>query len=184
MVPLTELWLPIVLAAVIVFIASSIMHMALKYHASDYQQLPDEARAMEAMRGTKPGYYTFPHCKDMKEMGTPAHMEKLKAGPVGMVTIIPSGPPNMARFLGMWFVYCLFVGFVAAYLAGRTLGPGTHYLQVFRVVGTAAFLGYSVAHISDLIWKGQPAGMVVKDIIDGLVYASLTAGTFGWLWPK
>lgn len=184
MVPLTELWLPIVLSAVIVFIASSIMHMMLKYHGSDYQKLPNEDAAREALRGTKPGFYTFPHCKDMKEMQKPEHMEKLKAGPVGTVTIIPNGPPNMGKFLGQWFVYLLFVAFMSAYLAGRVLPSGTHYLQVFRVVGTTAFMGYAVAHLADMVWRGRPLSMTVKDLIDGLVYALLTAGTFGWLWPR
>ena len=30
------------------------------------------------------------------------------------------------------------IGVVVAYLTGRTLGPGKHYLQVFRVAGTVA----------------------------------------------
>jgi hypothetical protein len=34
MVPLAALWLPIVVSAVIVFVASSIMHMLLPYHKS------------------------------------------------------------------------------------------------------------------------------------------------------
>jgi len=32
MVPLTSLWAPILLSAVIVFVASSIMHMVLPFH--------------------------------------------------------------------------------------------------------------------------------------------------------
>ena len=38
MMPLSALWLPIVLSAVIVFVASSIMHTLLPYHRGDYQQ--------------------------------------------------------------------------------------------------------------------------------------------------
>ena len=101
-----------------------------------------------------------------------------------MMTVFPSGPPAMPKFLGMWFAYCLIIGFFVAYLTGHTVAPGTNYLAVFRVAGTAAFMAYGLGQLSNGIWKGQPWGMTVKEVIDGLVYGLLTAGTFGWLWPR
>ena len=32
-------------------------------------------------------------------------------------------------------------------------------------------------------WKMKPCKMTLKHAFDGLVYALLTAGIFGWLWP-
>ncbi len=185
MVPLAALWLPIVLSAVIVFVASSIMHMVLPYHKGDYRKIPDEDKVLPALRaaGLKRGLYIFPFA-DHNTMKSPEVMEKYKQGPVGMMTIFPSGPPVMPKFLGLWFGYCLIVGFFVAYLAAHTVAPGAYYLRVFRVVGTAAFLAYGLGHISDGIWKGQTWSFVIKEVIDGLVYALLTAGTFGWLWPR
>jgi hypothetical protein len=185
MVPLIALWLPILLSAIIVFVASSIMHTVLPYHKSEYHQVPDEAKVLAALRsaGLKRGYYHFPFCSH-KEMKSPAMMEKYKQGPVGMMTVLPSGPPAMPKFLGMWFAYCLIIGFFVAYLTGRTVPSGTNYLPVFRVAGTAAFLAYGLGQLSNGIWKGQPWSMTIKEVIDGLVYALLTAGTFGWFWPR
>jgi len=185
MVSLAALWLPIVISAVVVFIVSSIIHMVLGYHKGDYQKLPEEDSVMAAMRGAGvgPGDYYFPFATSHKDFALPEMMEKLKAGPVGSMTIRPSGPPTMGKHLGMWFVFCLGVGFFVAYLAGRTMGPGTHYLQVFRVVGVAAFMAYSFAHFSDTIWKGQGWGITLKHVFDGLLYGLFTAGVFGWLWP-
>ncbi len=185
MVSLTALWLPIVLSAVAIFIASSVIHMVFKYHNSEYSQLPDEDSVLAAMRSAKtsPGFYSFPYAADMKEMGSPELMEKYTAGPVGTVNINPSGPPAMGKHLAQWFAYTLFVGFFAAYIASRTLGPGTHYLQVFRVVGATCFMGYAFAHFSDAVWKTKPWSMTFKHVVDGLVYALLSAGIFGWLWP-
>jgi hypothetical protein len=185
MVSLTALWLPIVLSAVIVFIASSILHMLLPYHRSDYQRLPDEDKLLGVLRaaGLKRGQYVFPFCT-RKEMKSPAAIEKYKQGPVGMMTIFPSGPPAMPKFLGMWFVFCLIVGFFVAYLTGRTVAVGANYLVVFRVAGTAGFLAYGLGHLSNGIWKGQPWSSTLKEVIDGLVYGLLTAGAFGWLWPR
>src|SRR5271169_299265 len=186
MVSITALWLPILLSAVIVFVASSIMHMVLPFHRSDYRKLPDEGKVTDALRavGVTPGpVYSFPHCTH-KDMKSPEVAEKFKRGPVGLLTVIPSGPPAMGKYLGQWFLYCVFVGIFVAYLTGRTLSSGTHYLIVFRVAGTTAFLGYAVAQIQDSIWKGQSWGVTTKHVFDGLIYALLTAGTFGWLWPR
>jgi hypothetical protein len=185
MVSLTVLWLPILVSAVIVFVASSIIHVVLPYHRSEYHQLPDEDKLLAALRATslKRGFYTFPFCTH-KDMKSPATLEKLKQGPVGTLTVYPSGPPNLGKFLGLWFAYCLIIGVFVAYLAGHTVTPGAHYPVVFRVVGTAAFLAYGLGTLSNGIWKGQPWSMVLKESFDGLIFALLTAGTFGWLWPR
>jgi hypothetical protein len=185
MVSLAALWLPIVLSAVIVFVASSIMHVLLKYHQSDCHQIPNEDKFLASLRPTnlKPGFYVFPYCLP-KDMKSPASIEKYKQGPVGFMTVMPSGPPVLPKFLIQWFVYCLLIGFFAAYLAAHTLPLGAQYPAVFRVVGTAAFLAHGLGHLSDGIWKGQPWSMTIKEVLDGLVYGFLTAGTFGWLWPR
>ncbi len=185
MTPLSALWLPIVLSAVIIFIASSIMHMLLPYHHGDYKQLPDEDKTLSALRdtGLKRNLYVFPFGTH-KEMNSPAMVEKYNKGPVGMMIVFPSGPPFMPKFLGLWFGYCLLVGFFVAYLAGHTIPPHTYYLAVFRIVGTAGFLSFGLGPLANVIWKGYPWSFVLKEVIDGLIYALLMAGTFGWLWPK
>jgi hypothetical protein len=181
---LGALWLPIVLSAVIVFIASSILHMVLHYHQSDYRKLPDEEKTLSALReaGLQRGLYTFPFCTH-KDMKSPAIQQRFQTGPVGMLTVFPSGPPALPKFMGMWFVYCLIIGFFAAYLTWHTVTPGSNYLVVFRVAGTAAFMAYGLGTLANGIWKGQTWSMTIKEAIDGLIYALLTAGTFGWLWP-
>src|SRR5258708_34747541 len=134
MVALTSLLLPIVLSAVIVFVASSLIHMVLKYHQTDYRQLPEEDKLLTALRpaGLTPGLYHFPFCTH-KDMNTPVMQERYKQGPVGFLTIYPSAPPAMPKFLGLWFAYCLLIGLFVAYVAGRTVIPGTNYLALFAV---------------------------------------------------
>src|SRR5271167_4403495 len=168
MTPLSALWLPIVLSAVIVFVASSIMHMVLPYHRGDYQPLPDEDKVLPALRaaGLKRGLYIFPFATH-KDMNSPAVIEKYKQGPVGMMTVFPIGPPVMPKFLGLWFAYCLIIGLFVAYLTGHTVTSGAPYLVVFRVAGTAAFLAYGLGHLSNGIWKGQTWGVTMKEVFDG-----------------
>ena len=185
MVALSALWLPIVVSAVVVFIVSSIIHMALGYHASDFGRLPREEDVRAAIRnaGVKPGAYMFPACGSMKDMGAPEAKAKFEQGPVGILTVLPNGMPKMPKMLVLWFVYTLVIGLFAAYLASRTLAPGAHYLQVFRVVGCSAFLAYAGAHAADPIWRGASWSTTLKNLFDGLVYGLMTAGVFGWLWP-
>jgi hypothetical protein len=185
MVPLTTLWLPILLSAVFVFVASSIIHMLLPYHRNDYRQLPDEDRILAALRtaGLKRGLYVFPYCTH-KDMKSPVLIEKQKQGPVGFMTVAPNGPPAMPKFLIQWFVFCLMIGFFVAYLTGHTVASGANYRAVFRVAGTAAFLAYGLGQLSNGIWKCQTWSSTIKEVFDGLIYGLLTAGTFGWLWPR
>jgi len=72
----------------------------------------------------------------------------------------------------------------AAYIAGRALEPGAHYLSVFRFAGATAFFGYAFALMQQSIWYKRAWGTTFKSTFDGLIYALLTAGTFGWLWPS
>ena len=121
MVPIPDLWLPIVVSAAFVFVLSSILHMVLTYHRADYKQLPMEDETIEAIRraGPGPGLYVFPYCPSSKEMGTPEMKAKLARGPVGLVTIKPSGIPNLGAYLGTWFGFCLLAwGFVVGFVAG------------------------------------------------------------------
>lgn len=185
MVGLGGLWLPILLSAVFVFIASSIIHMGPFWHRTDYPKIPKEDEVMNALRplGIPPGDYMVPRAASSKEMQTPEFMKKLNEGPVLMVTVMPNGMIGMARSLVLWFVYLLIVGLFAAYVAGRTLPAGTEYLHVFQVAGATAFAGYALAMLQMSIWYRRQWSATLKAAFDGLIYALLTGGTFGWLWP-
>lgn len=186
MTSLTSLWLPILLSAVIVFVVSSIIHMALPWHKSDYSKIPNEDKVMDALRplAIPPGDYMVPRPSSMQDMRSPEFAEKMKKGPILVATVMANGPTPMARNLILWFLYSAVVGFFAAYVAGRALPVGAPYLHVFRFVGTTAFVGYSLALWQMSIWYRRAWSTTIKATIDGLIYASLTAGTFGWLWPR
>jgi len=186
MVPLASLWLPVVLSSVIVFLASSILHMALPWHKHDYGRVPDEEKVRAALRpfAIPPGDYMVPRPETRDEIRTPAFAARVAEGPNIVMTVLPNGPWSMGRNLGLWFVYLLVVAIFAGYVAGRALPPATHYLVVFRFVGTTAFAGFALALWQMAIWYRRSWGTTIRSTIDGLIYASLVAGTFGWLWPK
>ncbi len=186
MTGLAALWVPILLSAVIVFVVSSLIHMASPWHKSDYPKLPNEDRVMDVLRplAIPPGDYMMPRPSSRQEMRSPQFAEKFKKGPVMMFTVWPGGSMSMGRQLVQWFLYAVIVGVFAAYVAGRALPPGAEYLHVFRFAGVTAFIGYALALWQMSIWYRRAWLTTVKATVDGLIYALLTAGTFGWLWPR
>jgi hypothetical protein len=183
---LGALWLPIVLSAVLVFVASSIIHMVLKYHNRDYAGLPNEDAVRAALRAgnPEPRQYIMPYCADMKEMESPEMKQKYIEGPIGVLYLRRPGPPTMGPMLLQWFLFILVVSFFLGYVAAITIEPGAHYLRVFRVVGAAGFLAYAAGQVPAAIWMGKPWSVAGKEVFDGLVYGLISAGTFGWLWPR
>jgi hypothetical protein len=131
-----------------------------------------------------PGDYMVPRPTGREELRDPKFLEKINQGPNLILTVLPNGPWSMGRNLGLWFLYLVVVSLFAAYVAGRTLPAGTEYLRVFRIVGATAFLAYSAALWQMSIWYRRAWTTTVKATVDGLIYALLTAGTFGWLWPR
>jgi len=186
MVQLTALWLPILLATVIVFIASSIIHMVLAYHRTDLKKVPREDEVMDALRkfDIPPGDYQFPCAGGPGSMRSPEFQDKWKKGPVGILTVIRNENLSMGKSLILWFIFCLVVSIFAAYISGRALPPKATYLDVFRFAGSTAFAGYSLALAQSSIWFGKSWSSTIKSMFDGLIYALLTAGTLGWLWPR
>jgi hypothetical protein len=187
MVSLLSLWAPTLLAAVLVFVASSVIHMFLKYHESNYLKLPDQDAIGDALRAhdIAPGDYMMPNmCDTDTKMGSPEFNAAFEKGPVIIMTVWPNGAPAMGKSLAQWFVYCLVVAHFAGYVAAISLPMGTDYMTVFRVTAVVAFAGYSLAVIQNSIWKNQNWVVTAKFVFDGLVYALITAGCFGWLWPQ
>lgn len=183
MIPLMSLWIPILVSAVLVFFASWILHMLLPYHRSDFRRVPQEDEFMEAVRklDIPPGNYMTPHSDSPAAMKDPAFKEKVDRGPVTILTVMRD--PSMGKSLLQWFVYCVVVSVFAAYVAGRAVGPGAEYLEVFRFAGTTAFVGYALALWQNSIWYKIAWSTTFKSTIDGLIFGLLTGGVFGWLWP-
>jgi len=186
MTVLQTLWAPILLSSVLVFFASFVLHMLIPWHRDEMKKLPQEEQILDALRpfDIPPGDYIAPHCSGPKEMATPEFAERQRKGPIVFIHRYPHDPSRMGRSLMMWFAYILVISFFAAYVACHALRVGASYLHVFRFAGTTAFLGYTAALWQMSIWYGRPWKTTLKVTVDGIIFAGLTAGTFGWLWPR
>jgi hypothetical protein len=186
MVPLTSLLVPIVVAAVVVFVASAILHMVLPFHRQDMRKVPNEDEFLAAVRrlNIPPGDYATPHASSPADMKNPQFIEKTSQGPIVLMTVAAGRAPGMAKNLTMWFIFCLVVSLFGAYIAGRALPAGANYLEVFRFAGATTFAAYALGEIPASIWYQRSWGTTMRNVIDGLVYGLLTGGVFGWLWPR
>jgi hypothetical protein len=184
MIPLTTLWLPILLSAVIVFVASNILWMALPFwHRGDYGKAPDEQRLLDALSAAKSGQYMVPLLDRKKQ--TPEECAEMMKGPMALIVLRnPAAGFSFPVALISYYVYALVISILVAYICAVTLRTGATYLEVFRIAGTAGILAYSFGSIADSIWYGKPWAVTIKIIVDGVIYGLLIAGTFGWLWPR
>ena len=187
MVGLTSLVVAILVSAVIVFFASFILHMVVGYHKSDLRKLSDQHEndiiALIGRMNLPPADYAVPHPGSPDRMKDPAFVAKMTKGPLVIMNVSPGAPPNMGKSLAMWFIFVAIVTFFSAYIASRAVTPGSDYLTVFRFVGTSAFMGYALGQIPESIWYKRSWVRTSKSVFDSLIYALLTAGVFGWLWP-
>ncbi len=183
---LAELWLPILLSSIGVFVVSSIIHMCTPMHKSDYAKLENEKNTMEKLResGIKPGMYMFPCAGSMKDMGSPEYQARCELGPVGYMIILPSRLWNMNKSLVQWFLYSILISILTAYVASFTVIAGSDFGSVMRLAGTVATMAYALAAFPDSIWKGVNWGVTLRFIVDGILYGLTTGAIFACMWPN
>jgi hypothetical protein len=117
-------------------------------------------------------------------MGTPEMMDKMNKGPIGYVTIVRNGMIAMGPMMAKSAVANIVIALFVAYVASNTLMAGAEYLAVFRITATVSFMAYAFGTIPDSIWFGRPWKSWFLGAGDALMYALVTGGVFGWLWPS
>ena len=182
---LIPLWLPILLSAVVIWVISAIVWMALPHHKQDFIALPDEDGFMDYVRksGIKPGNYVFPDFRDPKAMKSEKIQKALEEGPVGHLSVWPT-PVTMGGKLVATFIVYLVVSTLIAYLTRVALSGPAPFAKVFQVAGTAGILAYCFSFIPNAVWFGSYKRTIVANIVDGIVYGLITGAIFAWRWPQ
>ena len=183
--PFGSLWLPVLVSAALVWIASAIVWMALPHHRKDLSKLPSEDGVADALRklALEPGQYILPYLPDMKDCKNPAVVKRFEDGPIAMLRVRPNGIPKMGGNLAVYFIYCFLVSFVTAYVARHTLTFASSFHDVFRLTGTIAVASYALATIPESIWMWRPWSVTWKNVCDAIAYGLITGLVFAWLWP-
>lgn len=181
---LLQLWLPILVSAVLVFVASSIAWTVSPHHKADLKKLPNEDAVLKSLKqhDIPPGMYMWPNCETSDEMKSEQFQARYKAGPWGSLNVLPS-QPNMGRNLSLVFVFYLVVSLFVGYITAEARAAGAAFLPVFQVAGATAILAYCAASIPGAIFFGKPPRFVLTELLDGVVYGLLTGLAFAILWP-
>ena len=182
MIPLYELWLPVLVSATLVVSTSYVLHRLLNYHLRDYDRLANEAEVIDALErlGVPPGNYPMPLPTTRREMVSPAFMTKRERGPIWLNVMTPF---SMRKVMVEWFAYALVAGILTAFLTARALDAGAEQGEVALFAGMTAFVGHSLALWQRSIWYQTKWSRTLRSTFDGLVYGTLTGLTFAWLWP-
>jgi hypothetical protein len=179
-----DLWLPVIVSALAVFVASFVVWTVLPHHKKDMKVLPDEKAWTECLSklSIPPGIYMWPGCGSSEEMKSEEYKARYAAGPWGSVNIMRA-KPNFGRNLVLVFLVYLVISIFVGYITGLARPAGAESLAVFRVAGAVAVLGYCAGALPGAIFMGKPGRFVLTDFLDSLAYGLLTGLIFGWLWP-
>ncbi|MCC6425806.1 MAG: hypothetical protein IT435_03190 [Phycisphaerales bacterium] len=178
------LWLPILVSAVAVWIASAIVWMAMPHHKKDYIELPDEKgfTAFLKSQNIPAGVYGFPDCKTPEKRNSPEMKEAWQHGPMGMLYVWKT-PMSMGGKMFATFLVFLCASAGIGYLASIAITGSPEGMHVFRIVATAGTLTYCFSFIPNMIWFGAYRRTIVANIVDGIAYGVITGLVFMWMWP-
>jgi hypothetical protein len=180
---LSQLWLPILVSAAAVWMASALAWMALPHHKKDWKGLPDEAAFFRAFDGLNipQGNYGFPHCGDKSRMKDPEVKRRMEAGQMGILSVF--GKMNMGKNMVITFVVYLAISVFVAYIGAAAVKRGAGFSEAFRVLGTAGVLAYAFGHIPNGVWFGHYPRAILMCVLDGVVYGLITGAVFAAMWP-
>lgn len=178
-----ELWKPILVGGLGMFVMSALVWTVMPHHRKEWQPLPNEDAVADAIRAgnLRPGLYHIPHMADMKAMGTPEGIGKMNRGPLLYMTVAPNGVPAMGPMMLKSALSSILIAVFVAYVAWHAIPAGSEYLQVFRIVGTVTFMTFSLGSMADSIWFARPWGSWGRQVFDAMLYAGVMGGVFGWL---
>jgi hypothetical protein len=178
---LLQLWLPILITAVVLFFASFVAWTVLPHHESDFSPLPDEDKLMETVKSLNlaPGCYMFPHMTHAQAKD-PEKIAKYTSGPRG--TLVVWDMPNMGKNLLLTFVFFLLIALVTAYISWEALqGQTVTFLKAFQIVGAIGVLTFASSGQLNAVWFPR---RTLMDFVDGIVYGLLMGLVFALFWPN
>jgi hypothetical protein len=186
MTPFTSLLLPIVVSAVAVFVLSTIIHMAMPWHKTDYANVPDEAAATTAIQSLNlaPDDYAVPNPRLPGGGKNPDFIANFERGPTFHMTLIPPGGMNMGKLMGTWFGFMLLISVIAGCVTGSIVAPGgnTHAVFHFSAIIAACSYGFGTWPLS--IWYHRKWSTAFKETFDAVLYGLATGAVFMWMWPR
>jgi hypothetical protein len=141
---------------------------------------------MKALRAFSipPNDYMTPHPRSGAYMRSPEYDAKRDAGPVMIVTVVPSGPWKIGKMMGLWLLFTLVVSASVACVVGTIAPRGGDTHTVFHHIAAITFLTYAMGGVPLSIWYNRKWSTTFRNAVDSLLYALATAWIFSMMWPK
>lgn len=157
-----RIFLAALAGSVVVFLVSSIWHMASGLGEVGIQNLPNEDAVLQAMRSSihSSGFYFFPGVPS----GTAAqamYLEKYKAGPTGILIYHPGGEDlAFGKLLSVQFLIGLAGAFLLAWVLAVTVDATTFKTRALLVVAISVFAAV-IYEIPYWNWYGFPSNYII-----------------------
>jgi hypothetical protein len=161
----TRIFLAGILGGIVMFIWTSVAHMALPLGEAGIKEIPNESSVISAFQSNmsdKSGLYIFPGpgvgqnatAQERKEAMKKA-MDKVATGPSGILMYNSARPVTFARYLGIEFATEVVEAILAIFLLAQT--SITSFGGKVGFVLTAGILAALATNISYWNWYGFPA---------------------------
>jgi hypothetical protein len=168
-----KIFLGTLLGSIVVFLMSSIFHMATQLGEVGVRGLPNEDVVKAALRSSvhEPGFYFFPapnmtpgRSKEQVAADNAAQMTKWKEGPTGILIYNPGGEElQFGKLLGFQFLFGVVGAFLLSWVLAAT-ASATSYGTRVQIVTIAALFGGIVYTLPYWNWYGFPTNYVVSEI--------------------
>lgn len=179
-----------IVGAVVVFILSSIWHVATPLGEVGVQNLPHEMVLSLAMKAAIPdaGFYFFPgmdHAPGMTKEQQQAEMKRYsdayEEGPTGILIYSPGGEAlNYGKLLSVQFLIGLICAFFIAWILAARAAATTFGQRVIIAVFVSAFGGLLVP-LEYWNWYKFPASYTVTYAVGIVVTWGLTGVVMAWI---
>ena len=179
---LVALWLPILVATVVLWVLSFVAWVVLPHHFGDFKKLDSENEMMELVKQANipAGNYMFPYSGTKPEQDSKEYQDRYTEGPRGTLNVY--NMPNMGINMAQTILYFLITSLTIACITNVACPAGdaeTDFMKVFRIAGTIGVLTYASSGVLHKIWFKAKQW---TDMLDGAVYGVALGLIFAALW--
>ena len=179
---LVELWLPILVGTVVLFILSFLFWAVLPHHFGDHGKVPNEEAFLDFIRtqDIPTGNYIFPHSASPADQGKKEFVDKYTAGPRGLLDVydMPNMPVNMAKTISYFLITAITIAYIT-HVACPPTAESTDFMRVFRIAGTVGVLTYATSCVLHRVWFTK---RIWTEVLDGTIYGVVLGLIFASLW--
>lgn len=179
--------LGVLAASVVYFVWGWLSWTVLPWHDGVIKTLPEEQLILDTLKIVVPkeGFYVFPGEQPGAEMGSEAHREKYRSGPIGVLAFSPKGAePMSATQMIVGFAVAIAASLFAAVFLAATHRSVSSFLARVLLVTSLGLLVWLVGVVPGWNWFHFPGDYTRVLLIDHLSSFFLIGVVLAFFSPK